>query len=131
MHVDSITARDDHGPPRAVSVSVALFGAFLSLLAWLGAYSSCGGDGTVTIGSPGVHQSGLCRRLDLPGAPTSSDAIILTFALVVALLACVVLAEWRGSRWQAFAAGMAAVAIGCICLVLAVVAADVTFVGAG
>ncbi len=129
--VDLGTTHDDHGPPRAVSVGLAFFGAFLSLLAWLGAHSSCGGDGTVAIGSPGVHQSGLCRRLDLPGAPTSPDAIILTLALVGAVVACVLLAEWRQSKWQAFGAGLAALAIGSLGLFFAVTATDVTFVGAG
>jgi len=45
MHVDSITARDDHGPPRTLSVSVGLFGAFggrLAFLAILTLLTGCG-----------------------------------------------------------------------------------------
>lgn len=114
---------------RTVSVCLALFGELLLVGAWFGANYSCNGDGTVVIGSPAVHQSAVCRHLDLPGLPTTPGSIILTFAVFAAAWACVLLAVRLASRWRALGAGLAGLGIGCFGFYVAVAWADVTFSG--
>lgn len=114
---------------RTVSVCLALFGELLLVGAWFGANYSCNGDGTVVIGSPAVHQSAVCRHLDLPGLPTTPESIILTFAVFAAAWGCVLLAVRLASRWRALGAGLAGLGIGCFGFYVAVAWADVTFSG--
>ena len=125
---DGTRADSVRGPRRGVGLGLAVFGAWLVLPAWWVADEFCGGEGTVVIGSPEVHQDALCRRFDLPGLPTTLASAFCLLALVAAAVACIVLAARLRPGWTAFGAGLAGLAIGCLSIYLAWTA-NVTFDG--
>ena len=126
---DGTPAVPARGPRRGVSLGLAVFGGWLVLPAWWLADHLCAGDGTVVIGTHAVHQEALCRRLDLPGLPTTLASALCLLALVGAAVVCVVHAARLRPGWRAFGAGLAGLAIGCLSVYAALTATNVTFDG--